>query len=31
MWIKKEIFPYVLLYLNFLTMSMNYLLSFFFF
>lgn len=28
MWIKKEIFPYILLYLNFLTMIMNYLLSF---
>lgn len=28
MWIKKEISPYILLYLNFLTMIMNYLLSF---
>lgn len=28
MWIKKEIFSYILLYLNFLTMIMNYLLSF---
>lgn len=31
MWIKKEIFPCILLCLNFLTMIMNYLLSFSFF